>query len=181
MIDSGAAESVAESSGREGVGAVGGLSELELEVIDLFVSGVRLLGIPKSIGEIYGLLYISPVPLPLDEVVMKLKISKGSASQGLKFLRKVGAVKLIYVAGERRDHFEAVTELKQLAAGFIREELTPHLESGSVRLERLDGLVGEIPDDESGDKAFYLKRLGKLGQWQRRAKRVLPFVKKVLR
>lgn len=180
MIESGAAESVAGSSGREGAGAADGLSGLEVEVIDLFVSGVRLLGIPKSIGEIYGLLYISPVPLPLDEVVMKLKISKGSASQGLKFLRKVGAVKPVYVAGERRDHFEAVTELKQLAGGFIREELTPHLESGNVRLERLDALVGQIEGDGGSDKPFYTSRLKKLGQWQRRAKQVLPFVKKVL-
>ena len=179
-MDSGATESIAETSEHESAGAAEGLSELEVEVIDLFVSAVRLLGIPKSIGEIYGLLYISPVPLALDEVVMKLKISKGSASQGLKFLRKVGAVKPVYVAGERRDHFEAVTELKQLAAGFIREELTPHLESGNVRLERLDALVGEVSDGEDGDKAFYMRRLSKLGQWQKRAKQVLPFVKKVL-
>ena len=63
------------------------LSPLEVEVIDLFVNAVKIVGIPKSVGEIYGLLFVAPEPLPLDALVEQLQISKGSASQGLRFLR----------------------------------------------------------------------------------------------
>ena len=52
-----------------------------------------MLGLPKSIGEIYGLLYVTQEALSLDDLVSRLGISKGSTSQGLKMLRKLGAVR----------------------------------------------------------------------------------------
>jgi DNA-binding transcriptional regulator GbsR (MarR family) len=39
--------------------SIRGLSEFEARVIELFCDGVKLLGLPKSIGEIYGLLYVT--------------------------------------------------------------------------------------------------------------------------
>lgn len=78
------------------------LSEFESLVIEFFRDGVRLLGLPKSIGEIYGLLYVSQDALSLDDLVTRLGISKGSVSQGLKSLRELGAVKeSIAVEGRR--------------------------------------------------------------------------------
>src|SRR5690348_8962856 len=79
----------------------GSLNPLELEIIDLFVQVSRLLGQPRSIAEIYGVLFVSVKPLAMDDLIERLRISKGSASQGLKFLRNIGAVKPIYVAGDR--------------------------------------------------------------------------------
>jgi len=158
------------------------LSGLEVEVIDLFVNAVRLLGIPKSVGEIYGVLFISPKSLALDQLVDKLQISKGSASQGIKFLRSVGAVKPVYVAGERRDYYEAVAELKPLASGFIKKELMPHLENGVFRLERLQKLAqngGEGSENED-DADFYQGRVERLEQWHNSANEILPFLKKFL-
>ncbi len=151
---------------------------LQREVIDLFVRGVRVLGLPKSIGEIYGLLYASPEPLPLDAIVAKLGISKGSASQGLRFLRNLGAVRPVEVDGERREHFLAVAELKKLATGFIRGELLPHMESGSAALGRLAAMA----DDEGGEHAeFYVRRVAKLQTWSNKAGGLLKLAGKFLR
>src|SRR2546425_4179831 len=86
------------------------LSALETEIIDLFVQVSRMLGQPRSLAEIYGLLFISARPLAMDDLIERLRMSKGSASQGLKFLRNVGAVKMVYVPGDRRVHYEAVAE-----------------------------------------------------------------------
>ncbi len=153
------------------------LSELEVGVIDLFVNGVRVLGLPKSIGEIYGLLYLSQDPLSFDDILSRLQISKGSTSQGLKFLRSLGAVKAVYTAGSRRDHFVAETELKKLVGGFIREELTPHLESGASRVESLQAMLD--PKDHS-EGAFLGDRIRKLGTWHSRSGKLLPLIEKFL-
>src|SRR6478752_4505902 len=91
-----------------------GLSVLEVGVIDFFVSAVRVLGLPKSIGEIYGLLFVAPDALPLDTLCQRLNMSKGSTSQGLKVLRTFGAVKVVYQPGDRRDHFTAEVDLQRL-------------------------------------------------------------------
>ncbi len=149
------------------------LAPVEVEVIGLFVNAVKLLGMPKSVGEIYGLLFIAPDPLSLDALVDRLNISKGSASQGIKVLRAFGAVKQVYVAGDRRDHYAAETELKKLAAGFVREEIKPRLDSGADRLERLKSLsVSE--DSDHGD--FYRSRISKLAQWHARSREIMPLL-----
>ena len=153
------------------------LEKIQREVIALFVNGVRVLGLPKSIGEIYGLLFISPDPLALDVIVRKLQISKGSVSQGLRFLRNLGAVKLVYVSGDRRDHFTAVAELKKLANGFIKGELNPNLESVAIRLNELKAMA---KNDISPNADFFQERIRRIGNWRRRGGMLLKIVNRFL-
>jgi hypothetical protein len=78
----------------------------ETECVAFFSDVVQVFGVPKSIGQIYGLLYASPTPLSFSDIVERLDISKGSASQGLQLLRSLGAVNIADLqrdaAGERR-------------------------------------------------------------------------------
>src|SRR5579862_6810142 len=99
------------------------LTPLETEGVALFVQLCRLLGQPPSLGEIYGLLFVSARPLPLDELIARLAISKAYGSQGLKFLRNFGAVRMVYKPGDRRVHYEAVAELRSLATRFLHDQI----------------------------------------------------------
>jgi HTH-type transcriptional regulator, glycine betaine synthesis regulator len=153
------------------------LSPLEVEAIDLFISFVRIFGLPKSIGEIYGLLFVAPRPLPMETMMDRLSMSKGAASQGLKLLRSFGAVKTAYVAGDRRDHYVADFELSRFATMFIKEELQPHLDSGLLRLERMEHLLEELPD---ADKKATASRMAKLRHWQEKGQTMLPLIAKFL-
>ena len=148
------------------------LSELEKEVIDLFVRMAGLLNLPRSVGELYGLLFISPKPLCINDCMVKLSISKGSTSQGLKILRSFGAVNTVYVPGERRDYFEAESALRRIVTGFVKEQVRPHLENGKERMARLDKLVDASDPDE---KEFFADRIQRLRGWQKHANLLLPF------
>jgi DNA-binding transcriptional regulator GbsR (MarR family) len=134
--------------------------------MEFFVRAAQLLGQPRSLGEIYGLLYLSSEPLSMDEIVTRLKISTGSVSQGLKQLRAFRAVRTTYLPGARRDHFVAEQELRKVLNGFVQEEIRPHLESGRDRLSRMNQLVAEI-GEEGGEAvqtelAAKIKRLSRL-------------------
>ena len=153
------------------------LNALEIEVIDLFVQLSRLLGQPRSFGEIYGLLFISARPLAMDDLIERLHLSKGSTSQGLKFLRGIGAVKMVYVAGDRRVHYEAVAELRNLVTRFLRDQIVPHLESGQSRLERIASMVRQLPPE---DRWRISGRVKMLQSWGNRGKKFLPMVVKIL-
>jgi DNA-binding transcriptional regulator GbsR (MarR family) len=153
------------------------LSPLETEIIDFFVQLSRLLGQPRSLGEIYGLLFISARPLAMDDLIERLQLSKGSASQGLKFLRNIGAVRMVYVAGERRVHYEAVAELRNLATRFLRDQIVPHLDNGQARLERIAEMVKQLPPEERGRINGRVKMLQ---SWGRNGRRFLPLVVKIL-
>jgi HTH-type transcriptional regulator, glycine betaine synthesis regulator len=153
------------------------LDPLETEVIDLFVQLSRLLGQPRSLAEIYGLLFISACPLTMDDLIERLQLSKGSASQGLKYLRNLGALRMVYVAGDRRAHYEAVAELRNLATRFLRDQIVPHLDNGQARLERIAGMVKHLP---SQDRAQVNGRVKMLQSWERNGRRFLPLVVKML-
>ncbi len=151
------------------------MDPLERQVVDIFVDGVRVLGLPKSIGEIYGLLFISKDPLALDDLVKRLQISKGSASQGLRMLKSLGAVREI--GGERRTHYEPAIELKRLVGGFIREQVRPHLESGKAKINRLAETTQEIEDLDH--RRFLSERIGRLETWMSSSGKVLPLLQKI--
>lgn len=153
------------------------LSPIEAEAVDLFVGLAQVVGLPKSIGQIYGLLYISSVPLSLDDLVERLDISKGSASQGLKFLRSTGAVQVCDNHSARCDHYEAETGLRALASGFLKEQIEPHLESGEDRLARLKRLAATAP---AAERAHVVQRVKQLEAWHGRAAGLLPLLLRFL-
>lgn len=167
-----------QTDDRLGLPATGDLSDMEIGVIDFFVSAIRVIGLPKSVGEIYGLLFVSYDPLPIDALCQRLAMSKGSASQGLKLLRAFGAVKLIYQPGDRRDHFTAEVEIKRLIAGFMREEIQPRLSHGEERLHQLKRLIPTLPPGPEG--TFHLERLEKLSYWSDRSRELLPLLNGLL-
>lgn len=154
------------------------LEPLERQVVNVFVDGVRVLGLPRSIGEIYGLLFISETALSLDDLVQRLQISKGSASQGLRMLKSLGAVREVGNGSERRTYYEPAIELKRLVGGFIREQIRPHLESGKTKINKLAATASDLDDPER--RKFLSGRIERLETWMRSSGRVLPVLQKLL-
>ena len=147
------------------------IKDLEIESIDFFVRMMSLLGMPKSVGEIYGLLYFSPSALSMEHIVKHLGISIGSASQGLKTLRSLKAVRTSYVPGDRRDHYLAETEFRRLFSNFIKEEIMPHMDSAKERIERMES---SLPPLSKEAEEFYKIRIEKLKRLTRAGGRLLP-------
>lgn len=148
------------------------LHEVDVEVIDLFVRIVKFLGLPKSVGELYGLLFVSPEPLSMEDMMKALKMSKGATSQGLKQLRTIGAIEVCYVPGDRRDYYKAVTNLGFLVSGFIKERVEPGVSDLGERLRVLED-EDRLP---KGKAEFIKHRMGKLKQWQSKAAEVVPAI-----
>ena len=154
------------------------LDLLERQVLAVFVDGVRVLGLPRSIGEIYGLLFISPSALALDDLVQRLRISKGSASQGLRMLKNLGAVREANGGEDRRTYYEPAIELKRLVGGFIREQIRPHLDSGKTKIHLLAESARSLQDPVR--RQFLSDRMERLDTWMTSSAKVLPFLQKLL-
>jgi DNA-binding transcriptional regulator GbsR (MarR family) len=153
------------------------LEPVEVEVIHLFVQFARSLGQPRSVAEIYGLLFASEKPLVMDTLIERLNLSKGSASQGLKYLQDLGAVRTVYVAGDRRTHYEAVATLRNLAGRFLRQQILVHFEDSESRLDRIAAQTQKLSDER---RRHIAERIKLLRRWERTGRRILPFVLKML-
>jgi hypothetical protein len=168
----------------------------EAECVEFFAEIVHVFGAPRSIGQIYGLLFASPEPLSFSDIVAQLAISKGSVSQGLQWLRLLGAIKLArslplthrpfrlahnspaVLLGEmpRRDYYEPELSLRKLVYGILRERIAPLTLTGGERLERLRKMARKVGKESD----FFLNRVKQLEAWRRRLRTVLPVLTALL-
>jgi DNA-binding transcriptional regulator GbsR (MarR family) len=155
-----------------------GITPAEREVVEFFVHLGRYLSLPRSVGEIYGLLFANGGAMTLDGLVRRLGISKGSASQGLRMLRGVGAVRVSYRPGDRKDYYEAEVELPTLVRGFLRDQLSVRLNHANDRLGRLRDAVD---DPANGAPDGLVRRVERLESWNKKAKRLVPLVSTFLK
>jgi HTH-type transcriptional regulator, glycine betaine synthesis regulator len=143
----------------------------------------QALGLPRSTGQIYGLLYLSDGPLALDDIVRILSISKGSASIGTRCLTGWGAVRQVWIPGDRRDHFEAADDLAEILRASFSEFLKPRLASSERRLARISEALEE--DLARGVLSkdgyrFCAERLRTLLRYQKKVQSIGPLAEKLL-
>lgn len=149
------------------------LNEFQVETIALFVRAAAVLSLPRSVAQIYGLLFTTPEPLSLDDISGRLGISRGSGFEGVRWLRDLGAVESVFVPGVRKEHFRAELQLRKLATGFLRNQIQPHVENGADHLRRLK----ETIDPSSRDAVFHRERLRQITGWHKFFSRALPVIR----
>jgi len=161
----------------EDLSSAASLNPVELEVIHLFVQLSRALGQPPSVAEIYGQLFVSPKPMTQEDLIHRLNLSKGSASQGLRYLVDLGAARIVYVPGDRRAHYEAVAELRNLVNRFLRQQVLTNFQDSSERLDRIQSEARKLTGEQ---RDFAIARAKMLKSWERNARLVLPLLLKIL-
>lgn len=152
------------------------VERFEQVLVDVFSELADLFGNPRSHGQIYGLLFASPEPLTMVAISDRLRISKGSASQGLRALETLGAVERDN--SQRSATYTARLELKLLISGFVRQRLLPRLDASQTLLAELPPLLDTLPHARQAD---YRLRLDRVAKWHRRARQFLPLAQKFLK
>ena len=111
----------------------------------------RFWGFPKGMGAIFAVLYLSPSPLSLDEIVKETGLTKGAISTEVRTLARMGLVHRSSKLADRKDYYEAETDFYQSIRSILKErqnsEFDRSLRAVKEMLEKLEtGLV-------SGDQA----------------------------
>ena len=63
-------------------------------------------GLPRTAGRMIGLLIISGAALGIDQLAMRLKVSRASVSTNSRLLQSFGIVQLVREPGNRRDYLQ---------------------------------------------------------------------------
>ncbi|MDB5092529.1 MAG: transcriptional regulatory protein [Candidatus Eremiobacteraeota bacterium] len=88
-------------------------------------------GINRTVAQIHALLYLSPEPLDVAAICETLEVARSNASTSLRELRGWGVVRSVHLIGDRREHFEAVTDVWQMFSILVearkRREIDPTL------------------------------------------------------
>jgi DNA-binding transcriptional regulator GbsR (MarR family) len=76
-------------------------------------------GVNRSVSQIHALLYLSERPLTADDIADRLAMARSNVSNSIKELQSWGLIRRVPVMGDRRDHFEAETDVWTIAARIV--------------------------------------------------------------
>ncbi len=71
-------------------------------------------GVNRSVSQIHALLYLAERPLTAEDVASALGLARSNVSTSLKELTAWNLVRRVPIKGDRREHFEAVTDLWEM-------------------------------------------------------------------
>ena len=72
-------------------------------------------GVNRSVSQIQALLYLSERPLTAEEIAGKLGLARSNVSTSIRELMAWNLIRRVPVKGDRREHFEAETDLWEIA------------------------------------------------------------------
>lgn len=107
-------------------------------------------GINRTIAQIYALLYLSPEALTADEIGETLAVARSTVSTALHELQIWGLVKIVHVLGDRRDHFEALSDVPEMFRTILRQRKSRELDP---LLASLRESVAELGAEDAAVKA----------------------------
>ena len=88
-------------------------------------------GVNRSVSQIHALLYLSDRPLTAEDIADTLGMARSNVSNSLKELLGWNLIRRVPVLGDRRDQFEAETDIweiaRRIAAGRKGREIDPAL------------------------------------------------------
>jgi DNA-binding transcriptional regulator GbsR (MarR family) len=122
-------------------------------------------GINRTVAQIHALLYLSPEPLPADEITRLLGVARSNASTSLRELQAWGIVRLVHVLGDKREHFESLRDVWEMFRIILderkRREIDPTREMLRAALDP-DGAGADLDE-------FTRMRLQELGDFMETA------------
>jgi DNA-binding transcriptional regulator GbsR (MarR family) len=127
------------------------LSRLKRNFIEGLSQISRFWGFPKGMGAIFAVLYLSPVPLSLNEIVEQTGLTKGAVSTEVRTLARIGLVHRSSKLGDRRDYYTAETDFYRSIRAVLKErqnsEFDRAVRSVAETLEKLES--GSVAGDEA--------------------------------
>jgi len=95
------------------------------KIRDDFTQGLsqisRFWGFPRGMGAIFAVLYLSPTPLSLDEIVQETRLTKGAISTEIRSLARMGLVHRSSKLGDRKDYYEAEADFYAAIRSILKE------------------------------------------------------------
>ncbi len=111
-------------------------------------------GINRTMAQIHALLFVSGVPLEVNEIMDRLQISRGNASMNLRELMDWGVVRRFRHPGERKDTYVSESDPYQMFVRIIKERKRREIDPTADAIKEV---VEKIPEDDPNEAARSLR------------------------
>ncbi len=117
-------------------------------------------GFPKGVGTLFAVIYLSPAPLSLDQLVEHSGLTKGAVSTDVRALARMGLVHRSMKLGDRKDYYEAETDFYKSIQSILDERQNREF-SRAVELvrETLQELRADKASTNAEERGFLIQRV----------------------
>lgn len=123
--------------------------EAEQLVADSVGEVIEHWGFRKALGRVWTVLYLTGEPMSANDVCERLAMSAGSVSMTLTELQEWSVVHKVWKPGERREYFEAETDLWKMISKVIAERERFWIRGVSQRLEQASVLLKNLTNEQA--------------------------------
>jgi HTH-type transcriptional regulator, glycine betaine synthesis regulator len=120
----------------------------------------RFWGFPKGVGAVFGVLYLSPNPISLDDIAVQTGLTKGAVSTDVRSLARMGLVQRSSRLGDRKDYYVAETDFYRAIRAILNErqnsEFAMAIQSVRDTLTQLKSARGSMDEQE---RTFLIERV----------------------
>ncbi len=134
------------------------LQEAKEKFISTWGSLGTLWGINKAMAQIHALLWISPDPLSMEDIMEELHISRGNTSTNLRQLMDWGIVYKENKIGERKEYFASEKDVQELSKQIAKERSRREIEPTIKVLKE----ISRIKDDGSPQTKEFIQQTSAL-------------------
>jgi DNA-binding transcriptional regulator GbsR (MarR family) len=149
-----------------GHGASSALAQAELRVVDAVGALMELWGFRRQLGRIWAVLFLSERPLAAPELCERLQISTGLLSMSLAELRRWAVVRSASVPGDRKEHFEAETDVWRMVRKVLAERergaIQAALQVFQEALTEVRSALSDVSPRVKSQARFRIQRLEQL-------------------
>ena len=106
-------------------------------------------GVNRTVAQVHALLYASPRPLNAEEIAQTLAVARSNVSTSLRELESWGIVKAVHQLGDRREHYQSMTDVWEMARVILDERKRREIDPTLLHLrECVDELKNAGPTEE---------------------------------
>ena len=78
-------------------------------------------GVSRTVAQLHALLFLSGRPMQAEEMAEILQVARSNISNSIRELQNWDLVRVVHLAGDRRDHFETAQDPWELMRILVRE------------------------------------------------------------
>lgn len=110
-------------------------------------------GVSRTMAQIHALLLVAGEPMSTDEVMERLRVSRGNANTNLRELVSWGLIRSVVVRGQRKEYFEAEKDVWRIFCIIARERKKREIDPALAVLESCGNRTRDLDSVEG--RAFY--------------------------
>jgi len=131
------------------------------------------LGLGRIVGQVMATVYLGAMPISLDEIGLRLGLSKASVSIATRQLDKLGLIERVWVPNDRKLYYKTTQHMAAALQRSVLDMLRTKLRTADEVLGQAERLIDPGNYPETGERRFLAHQIKRARRIRNRADKLI--------